>query len=96
MLAARAFLLLWWMSRPARGQCYGSLFGMGGNSTTRCSYSYRLRLVSISCDPAYDFSIDRHQLTVIEADGNNVRPVTVDSLQIFAGAEVESDSHLIV
>ncbi|KAH9959974.1 laccase 3 [Russula dissimulans] len=46
---------------------------------------YRLRLVSISCDPAYDFSIDSHQLTVIEADGNNVQPVLVDSLEIFAG-----------
>jgi len=58
---------------------------MRGNSNTWCSYSYRLRLVSISCDPVYDFSIDNHQLTVIEADGNNVQPVTVDSLEIFAG-----------
>jgi len=46
---------------------------------------YRLRLVSISCDPAYKFSIDGHQLTVIEADGINVQPLTVDSLDIFAG-----------
>ncbi|KAI0290168.1 laccase T2 copper depleted [Russula brevipes] len=46
---------------------------------------YRLRLVSISCDPAYKFSIDKHQLTVIEADGINVQPLTVDSLDIFAG-----------
>ncbi|KAI0246639.1 laccase T2 copper depleted [Lactifluus subvellereus] len=46
---------------------------------------YRLRLVSISCDPAYDFSIDGHQLTIIEVDGNNVQPLLVDSLEIFAG-----------
>ncbi|KAH9959972.1 laccase [Russula dissimulans] len=46
---------------------------------------YRLRLVSISCDPAYDFSIDSHHLTVIEADGISVQPVLVDSLEIFAG-----------
>ncbi|KAF8492202.1 laccase [Russula emetica] len=46
---------------------------------------YRLRLVSISCDPAYTFSIDSHPLTIIEVDGINVQPLQVDSLQIFAG-----------
>lgn len=46
---------------------------------------YRLRLVSISCDPAYNFSIDSHPLTIIEVDGINVQPLQVDSLQIFAG-----------
>ncbi|KAI0294017.1 laccase T2 copper depleted [Multifurca ochricompacta] len=46
---------------------------------------YRLRLVSISCDPNFTFSIDGHQLTIIEVDGNNVQPLIVDSLQIFAG-----------
>ncbi|KAF8629510.1 hypothetical protein AX17_005636 [Amanita inopinata Kibby_2008] len=46
---------------------------------------YRFRLVSISCDPNYTFSIDGHNLTVIEADGISVQPVTVDSIQIFAG-----------
>ncbi|RPD57148.1 Cu-oxidase-domain-containing protein [Lentinus tigrinus ALCF2SS1-7] len=45
---------------------------------------YRFRLVSISCDPNYTFSIDGHQLTVIEADGVSTQPVTVDSIQIFA------------
>ncbi|KAH9005365.1 laccase [Lactarius deliciosus] len=47
--------------------------------------SYRLRLVSISCDPAFTFSIDGHQLTIIEVDGENTQPLVVDSLQIFAG-----------
>ncbi|KAH8993137.1 laccase [Lactarius akahatsu] len=46
---------------------------------------YRFRLVSISCDPSYVFSIDSHQLTVIEVDGQNVQPLLVDSLEIFAG-----------
>ncbi|KAF5341120.1 hypothetical protein D9611_006006 [Ephemerocybe angulata] len=46
---------------------------------------YRFRLVSISCDPNYVFSIDGHVLTVIEVDGINVSPINVDSIQIFAG-----------
>ncbi|KZV67752.1 multicopper oxidase, partial [Peniophora sp. CONT] len=46
---------------------------------------YRMRLVSISCDPNFIFSIDQHQMTVIEADGNNVQPLVVDSIQIYAG-----------
>ncbi|KAH6899529.1 laccase 2 precursor [Coprinopsis sp. MPI-PUGE-AT-0042] len=46
---------------------------------------YRLRLVSISCDPFFDFSIDGHPLTIIEADGVNTEPLVVDSLRIFAG-----------
>ncbi|KAH9979129.1 laccase [Russula compacta] len=46
---------------------------------------YRLRLISISCDPAYTFSIDNHLFTIIEVDGINVQPWQVDSIQIFAG-----------
>nr|AMT85332.1 laccase [Trametes versicolor] len=45
---------------------------------------YRFRLVSISCDPNYTFSIDGHNLTVIEVDGINSQPLLVDSIQIFA------------
>ncbi|KAF8485121.1 laccase C [Russula ochroleuca] len=47
--------------------------------------SYRFRLVSISCDPNWKFSIDDHTLTIIEVDGNNVQPLDVDQIQIFAG-----------
>ena len=47
--------------------------------------SYRFRLVSISCDPSFAFSIDNHTMTVIEVEGTNVQPLEVDSLQIFAG-----------
>ncbi|KAF9550055.1 laccase LCC3-1 [Agrocybe pediades] len=46
---------------------------------------YRFRLVSISCDPNFTFSIDGHTLTIIEADSINTTPYTVDSIQIFAG-----------
>ncbi|KAI9450837.1 laccase [Lactarius psammicola] len=46
---------------------------------------YRFRVVSISCDPSFIFSIDSHKLTVIEADGIATKPLVVDSLEIFAG-----------
>ncbi|KAJ8073018.1 hypothetical protein PM082_019886 [Marasmius tenuissimus] len=46
---------------------------------------YRFRLLSMSCDPNFVFSIDDHPLTVIEADGVNTLPLPVDSIQIYAG-----------
>jgi iron transport multicopper oxidase len=46
---------------------------------------YRLRLVGMSCDPNFIFSIDGHDLIVIEADGVLTEPLVVDSLQIYAG-----------
>ncbi|KAI0315482.1 Cupredoxin [Amylostereum chailletii] len=45
---------------------------------------YRFRVVSISCDSNFIFSIDQHDLTVIEADGVNTQPFVVNSIQIFA------------
>ncbi|CDO78173.1 Laccase [Trametes cinnabarina] len=46
---------------------------------------YRFRLVSMSCDPAYNFAIDGHSLTVIEADAVNTQPLlTVDNYWIRA------------
>ena len=51
----------------------------------RCYDSYRFRLISISCEPHFTFSIDDHQMTVIEVEGTNVQPLVVDSIQIFAG-----------
>ncbi|KAG1785905.1 laccase [Suillus plorans] len=45
---------------------------------------YRLRLVQMSCDSNVQFSIDGHNLTVIEADGQLTEPLVVDQLQIFA------------
>jgi hypothetical protein len=52
--------------------------------------SYRFRLVSISCDPSFTVSVDGHQLTVIEVEGTNVKPLVVDALEIFAGARGSS------
>jgi hypothetical protein len=49
---------------------------------------YRLRLVSMSCDPNFVFSIDGHSLTVIAADGISLQPETVDHVQIYAGESI--------
>ncbi|KAG1762759.1 laccase [Suillus occidentalis] len=46
---------------------------------------YRMRLISMSCDPNFQFSVDGHNLTVIEADGELTEPLVVDQLQIYAG-----------
>ncbi|EAU92467.2 bilirubin oxidase [Coprinopsis cinerea okayama7 len=43
---------------------------------------YRFRILSLSCDPNYNFSIDGHDLTVIEADGQLTRKLVVQRLQI--------------
>ncbi|THH16945.1 hypothetical protein EW146_g3773 [Bondarzewia mesenterica] len=45
---------------------------------------YRFRLVSISCDPNFVFSIDGHNITAIETDGISTKPLLVDSIHIFA------------
>ncbi|KAJ7066118.1 laccase [Mycena amicta] len=45
---------------------------------------YRFRLVSMSCDPNFTFSVDNHTMTIIEVDGVNHKPLAVDSIQIFA------------
>ncbi|PIL30321.1 transporter [Ganoderma sinense ZZ0214-1] len=45
---------------------------------------YRFRVISMSCDPFFTFSIDNHALTIIEADGENTQPHSVDSLAIFS------------
>ncbi|KAF8188021.1 yellow laccase [Pholiota molesta] len=46
---------------------------------------YRFRLVSLSCDPYFNFSIDGHSFTIIEVDGINTQPLVVDSIEIYAG-----------
>ena len=46
---------------------------------------YRFRVVSTSCDPSFNFSIDGHRMTIIEVDGNEVSPVEVDSIPILVG-----------
>ncbi|TFK25392.1 laccase 9 [Coprinopsis marcescibilis] len=59
----------------------GEIHTVGVEATQR----YRLRIVSMSCDPDYTFSIDNHNLTIIEADGQPTEPLTVQELRIFAG-----------
>ncbi|KAG2146337.1 Cupredoxin, partial [Suillus clintonianus] len=46
---------------------------------------YRLRLIAMSCHNNFAFSIDNHNLTVIEADGELTEPLLVDSMTILAG-----------
>ncbi|KZV59954.1 multicopper oxidase [Peniophora sp. CONT] len=46
---------------------------------------YRFRLVSISCDTNFVFSIDGHTFDVIEVDGTSHQPLAIDSVQIYAG-----------
>ncbi|KAI1791000.1 laccase 2 [Ganoderma leucocontextum] len=63
----------------------------GGDSTDLAVFNvtqgqrYRFRLVAMSCDPNFTFSIDGHNMTVIEADAINHAAVVVDEIQIFAG-----------
>ena len=45
---------------------------------------YRFRLINIACEPNYNFTIDGHNMTIIEADGEYTEPLTVDFIQIFA------------
>ncbi|KAG1732006.1 laccase [Suillus paluster] len=39
---------------------------------------YRMRLVAMSCDPNFQFSVDGHNLTIIEADGVLTEPLVAD------------------
>ncbi|KAG2049967.1 Cu-oxidase-domain-containing protein [Suillus hirtellus] len=45
---------------------------------------YRFRLLNMACKPNYIFSIDSHNLTIIEVDGQYVEPLSVDSIQMYA------------
>ena len=46
---------------------------------------YRFRLINGACFAAYNFSIDGHDLTVIEIDGVETIPHTVGMVSLFAG-----------
>ena len=46
---------------------------------------YRLRFINLSCGPTYSVSIDNHNMTIIEADGTEINPLTVNSFSIFPG-----------
>ncbi|KAJ3148332.1 hypothetical protein HDU86_007514 [Geranomyces michiganensis] len=49
------------------------------------STTYRLRVISTSAFTAYNFSIDNHPLTIIETDGVDTMPYTVDRITINNG-----------
>lgn len=51
---------------------------------------YRLRLFALSCHPFFTFSVDRHNLTFIEADGIEHDPVVVQNIDIHAGQRVSA------
>ncbi|KAF8583110.1 multicopper oxidase [Ramaria rubella] len=44
---------------------------------------YRLRVINISAFAQFRFSIERHRMTIIEADGIPHEPLTVDSFNIY-------------
>jgi iron transport multicopper oxidase len=46
---------------------------------------YRMRVIQMACYTAFDYSIDGHTLTVIEADSILTEPYEVDSIYVFAG-----------
>lgn len=46
---------------------------------------YRLRVINMACKPHIIFSIDKHNFTVIEADGQAILPLEVDTVPIYVG-----------
>ncbi|KAI6145124.1 laccase [Pisolithus tinctorius] len=46
---------------------------------------YRFRIVGLSCASWFNFTIDGHNMTIIEADGIETEPMVVDSLPVFPG-----------
>ncbi|KAG6831709.1 hypothetical protein H0H87_004366 [Tephrocybe sp. NHM501043] len=46
---------------------------------------YRFRLIGLSCDAPFNFTIHDHNMTVIETDGQYTHPLHVDSLWVYAG-----------
>ncbi|KIK58304.1 hypothetical protein GYMLUDRAFT_45516 [Collybiopsis luxurians FD-317 M1] len=44
---------------------------------------YRFRLISMSFDAFHGFSIDGHNLTIIEVDGVNTQPLTVTFIEMY-------------
>ncbi|KAK0190035.1 laccase lcc5 [Armillaria mellea] len=46
---------------------------------------YRIRMINLGCEASFRFSIDNHTMTIIEVDGINHVPYTVDQIDIFSG-----------
>ncbi|KAK1266785.1 hypothetical protein QJS04_geneDACA000733 [Acorus gramineus] len=47
--------------------------------------TYRLRIASISSLSAFNFELEGHNMTIVEADGNYVEPFVVKNLNIYSG-----------
>ncbi|KAG6830883.1 hypothetical protein H0H87_006878, partial [Tephrocybe sp. NHM501043] len=46
---------------------------------------YRFRLIGLSCDAPFNFTIHDHTMMIIETDGQYTAPLVVDSLWVYAG-----------
>ncbi|KAG6855580.1 hypothetical protein H0H87_000662 [Tephrocybe sp. NHM501043] len=46
---------------------------------------YRFRVIGLSCDAPFNFTIHNHTMTIIETDGQYTTPLVVDSLWVYAG-----------
>ncbi|KAJ8087816.1 laccase, multicopper oxidase, benzenediol:oxygen oxidorectuctase [Marasmius tenuissimus] len=53
--------------------------------TVESGKRYRFRIVNVACNPHYQFYIEGHSFSVIEADSVNHEPVNADSVTIYAG-----------
>ncbi|XP_042457751.1 L-ascorbate oxidase-like [Zingiber officinale] len=47
--------------------------------------TYRLRIASVTSLSAFNFEIEGHNLTVVEADGHYAKPFVVENLNIYSG-----------
>ncbi|KAG5651439.1 hypothetical protein H0H81_008643 [Sphagnurus paluster] len=76
---------------PDVGLINGAGRYIGGPATPRSRVNvvagkrYRLRVINISAYSGYEFSIEGHRLTIIEVDGINHVPLTVDRFMVYAG-----------
>ncbi|KAF9459992.1 laccase [Collybia nuda] len=59
----------------------------------RSGRRYRFRVINTACISSFTFSIDHHKLTVIEADGIETHPVTVDTFEVFPGQRISAVVH---
>ncbi|KAJ2019836.1 ferroxidase fet3 [Coemansia sp. S680] len=68
---------------------YGLINGINGNETRPITFvpgrKYRLRVVSMSTTEWFKFSLPGHKLQIIEADGIDSVPHTVDGLDLGPG-----------
>lgn len=46
---------------------------------------YRMRVIQMACYTNFEYSIDGHSLTVIEADGVLTKPYEAESIYVYAG-----------